>query len=54
MFLGAFPRKPDKATALKQLRTQVTIFGVVVAVIRITPYLLHYLCEEEEELKLDL
>ncbi|XP_019053064.1 PREDICTED: mitochondrial import receptor subunit TOM6 homolog [Nelumbo nucifera] len=54
MFLGGFPRKPDKAAALKQLTTHVTIFGIWVAVVRATPYVLHYLCEEKEELKLDL
>ncbi|OVA05193.1 hypothetical protein BVC80_8893g33 [Macleaya cordata] len=53
MFLGAIPRKPDKAAALKQLRSHVAMFGAWVAVVRITPYILHYLCEEKEELKLE-
>lgn len=46
-------RKPDKAVALKQLRSHVAMFGVWVAVIRVTPYVLHYLSDEKEELKLD-
>ncbi|PKI47511.1 hypothetical protein CRG98_032101 [Punica granatum] len=53
MFPGMFMRKPDKAEALKQLRTHVTMFGVWVAVIRVTPYVLHYFSDEKEELKLD-
>ncbi|KAJ7945991.1 mitochondrial import receptor subunit TOM6-like [Quillaja saponaria] len=54
MFPGMFMRKPDKAVALKQLRTHVYMFGAWVAVIRITPYILHYLVGETEELKLEL
>ncbi|KAK9136424.1 hypothetical protein Syun_015754 [Stephania yunnanensis] len=53
MILGAIPRRPDKATALKQLKSHLTMFGIWVAVVRVTPYVLHYLCEEQEELKLD-
>ncbi|KAK2665231.1 hypothetical protein Ddye_003805 [Dipteronia dyeriana] len=53
MFPGMFMRKPDKAAALKQLRVHVGMFGAWVAVIRITPYLLHYLTAEKEELKLE-
>lgn len=54
MFPGMFMRKPDKAAALKQLRTHVAMFGAWVAVIRVTPYILHYLSGEKEELKLEL
>ncbi|XVE94100.1 hypothetical protein REPUB_Repub01dG0251900 [Reevesia pubescens] len=53
MFPGMFMRKPDKAEALKQLKKHVAIFGVFVAVIRVTPYIFHYLSDEKEELKLD-
>ncbi|KAK9108759.1 hypothetical protein Sjap_016819 [Stephania japonica] len=53
MILGSIPRRPDKATALKQLKSHVAMFGIWVAVVRLTPYVLHYLCEEKEELKLD-
>ncbi|CAN4107607.1 unnamed protein product [Withania somnifera] len=53
MFSGMFMRKPDKAAALKQLKTHVLLFGTWVAVIRVTPYILHYLLDQKEELKLD-
>jgi hypothetical protein len=46
-------RKPDKAVALKQLRSHAAMFGAWVAVIRVTPYILHYLVGEKEELKLE-
>lgn len=49
-----FMRKPDKAAALKQLRTHAAMFGLWVAVIRVTPYILHILYDEKEELKLEL
>ncbi|PON44723.1 Mitochondrial import receptor subunit [Trema orientale] len=54
MFPGMFMRKPDKAAALKQLKTHVAMFGAWVAVIRVTPYILHYLYGENEELKFEL
>ncbi|KAK8916773.1 hypothetical protein KSP39_PZI022687 [Platanthera zijinensis] len=54
MFLGALPRRPDKATAYKQLKRHLTIMGVWVAVIRATPFVLRYLANEKEELKLEL
>lgn len=41
--------KPEKADALKQLGTHVALFGVWVAVIRITPYILHYFSDQKEE-----
>ncbi|XP_015902888.3 mitochondrial import receptor subunit TOM6 homolog [Ziziphus jujuba] len=53
MFPGMFIRKPDKEAALKQLRTHVAIFGAWVAVIRVTPYVLHYLYGEKDELRLE-
>ncbi|KAJ0077627.1 hypothetical protein Patl1_36301 [Pistacia atlantica] len=53
MFPGLFMRKPDKAAALKQLRTHVAMFGAWVAVVRVTPYILHYFSAESEELKLN-
>ncbi|KAK7404466.1 hypothetical protein VNO78_05375 [Psophocarpus tetragonolobus] len=54
MFPGMFMRKPDKAAALKQLKSHVAMFGAWVAVIRVTPYVLHFLTAEKEQLKLDL
>ncbi|KAL0348385.1 UNVERIFIED_CONTAM: Mitochondrial import receptor subunit TOM6 [Sesamum angustifolium] len=54
MFPGLFMRKPDKAAAIKQLKSHVAMFGVWVAVVRVTPYLLHYFSDQNEELKLDL
>ncbi|KAK4752121.1 hypothetical protein SAY87_020919 [Trapa incisa] len=53
MFSGMFMSKPDKEEALKQLRSHVTMFGIWVAAIRVAPYVLHYFCDEKEELKLD-
>ncbi|XP_038724220.1 mitochondrial import receptor subunit TOM6 homolog [Tripterygium wilfordii] len=53
MFPGMFMKKPDKAAALKQLKVHLTMFGVCVAVIRVTPYVLHYLSDTPEELKLE-
>ncbi|KAG5581653.1 hypothetical protein H5410_052280 [Solanum commersonii] len=41
--------KPEKADALKQLGTHVALFGVWVAVIRITPYILNYFSDQKEE-----
>ncbi|KAM6541727.1 hypothetical protein CsatB_006174 [Cannabis sativa] len=54
MFPGMFMRKPDKAVALKQLKTHVLMFGSWVAVIRVTPYILHYLYGEKDELTLEI
>lgn len=54
MFPGMFMRKPDKAAALKQLKTHVIMFGAWVAVIRAAPYILHYISGEKEELTLQL
>ncbi|CAD5168959.1 mitochondrial import receptor subunit TOM6 homolog [Musa acuminata AAA Group] len=54
MFLGGFPRRPDKATAYKQLKRHLGIMGAFIVVIRVTPYVLHYLSQEKEELKLEL
>ncbi|XVF45824.1 hypothetical protein PTKIN_Ptkin02bG0237800 [Pterospermum kingtungense] len=53
MFPGMFMRKPDKAVALKQMKAHVAMFGAWVVVIRVTPYILHYLSAEKEELKLE-
>ncbi|XP_020091465.1 mitochondrial import receptor subunit TOM6 homolog [Ananas comosus] len=53
MFLGAIPRRPDKATAYKQLKTHLAIMGTWIAVIRVTPYILHFLTQEKEELKFE-
>ncbi|XP_044509422.1 mitochondrial import receptor subunit TOM6 homolog [Mangifera indica] len=53
MFPGMFMRKPDKAAALKQLKTHVAMFGAWVAVVRVTPYILHYFAGETDELKLE-
>lgn len=46
-------KKPDKAEALKQLRSHVAMFGAWVVVLRVTPYVLHYLSDEKDELKLE-
>lgn len=54
MFPGMFMRKPDKEAALKQLRSHAAMFGAWVAVIRVTPYILHYLYGEKDELSLEL
>ncbi|XP_047939594.1 mitochondrial import receptor subunit TOM6 homolog [Salvia hispanica] len=54
MFPGMFMRKPDKAAALKQLKSHVAMFGAWVVVIRVTPYVLHYFSDQKEELKLEL
>ena len=53
MFLGQM-RRPDKATAYKQLKEHLSLMGAFIAVIRVTPYVLHYLSQEKEELKLEL
>ncbi|KAL7263735.1 hypothetical protein ACSBR1_001815 [Camellia fascicularis] len=53
MFPGMFARKPDKEVALKQLRSHVAMFGVWIAVVRITPYVLHYFSDRNEQLNLD-
>lgn len=54
MFPGMFQRKPDKAAALKQLKSHVAMFGAWAVVIRLTPYVLHYFSDHNEELKLEL
>ncbi|XP_058755435.1 mitochondrial import receptor subunit TOM6 homolog [Vicia villosa] len=53
MFPG-FMRKPDKTAALKELKTHVAMFGTWVVVVRLTPYILHFLNRESDELKLEL
>ena len=53
MFSGMFMEKPDKAVALKQLRTHVALFGGWVMAIRAVPYVLSYFSDSKEELKLD-
>ena len=53
MFPGMFMRKPDKAEALKQLKSHVAMFGAWVVVLRVTPCVLHYLSDEKDELKLE-
>ena len=53
MFPGMFMRKPEKAEALKQLKSHVAMFGAWVVVLRVTPYVLHYLSNEKDELKLE-
>ncbi|CAN4110209.1 unnamed protein product [Withania somnifera] len=49
-----FNRKPDKAAALNQLKTHVALFGDWVVAIRVTPFILHDLTDQKEELLLDL
>ncbi|TQD95405.1 hypothetical protein C1H46_018963 [Malus baccata] len=45
--------RPDKAEALKQLRSHVAMFRAWVVAIRATPYVLHLLSEEKDKLKLE-
>ncbi|OIV99459.1 hypothetical protein TanjilG_17269 [Lupinus angustifolius] len=54
MFPGMFMRKPDKAAALKQLKSHAAMFGTWVVLIRVTPFILHILHGEKDELKLEL
>lgn len=53
MFPGMFMEKPDKALALKQLRTHVALFGGWVVVVRAVPYVLSYFSDSKEELRID-
>ncbi|KAM1243227.1 hypothetical protein ACFX11_035082 [Malus domestica] len=46
-------RKPDKAEALKQLRSHVAMFGAWVVAIRAAPYVLHLLSGEKDKLTLE-
>ncbi|KAK9742638.1 hypothetical protein RND81_03G187500 [Saponaria officinalis] len=52
MFGGMFRKKPSKAAAMKELRTNAAYFAVFVAAVRVTPYLLSYF--QKDELLLDL
>ncbi|NP_001354421.1 Mitochondrial import receptor subunit TOM6 homolog [Zea mays] len=56
MFLGSLPRRPSKEAAYKQLRSHIIIMASCAAVIRATPYILHFLARDGDiqELKLDL
>lgn len=54
MFLGGMPRKPDKSAALKQLLNHGLMFAGFCGVVRVTPYILHYLYAENEQLTLDI
>lgn len=54
MFLGGLPRRPDKATAHQQLRQHLAVVGVWLLAIRATPYVMHFLYRQPEELKLEL
>ncbi|KAG2536546.1 hypothetical protein PVAP13_9NG191611 [Panicum virgatum] len=56
MFLGSIPRRPSKEAAYKQLRSHLAVMAACVAVIRATPYILHFLTREGDvqELKLEL
>lgn len=51
---GGPPRRPEKAAAHKQLRQHLTILGVWVLAVRLTPYVLHFLTKEPDVLKLEL
>lgn len=35
------PRKPDSKKAMKELKTNAIMFGTLVAVLRIAPYIFH-------------
>jgi len=35
------PRKPDIKKAIKELNNNLVLFGVLVAAVRLTPYVLH-------------
>ncbi|KAK1293612.1 hypothetical protein QJS10_CPB17g02572 [Acorus calamus] len=54
MGLG-IPRRPDKATAYKQLKEHVATMAVFCLIVRAAPYVLHYFSEDRyEELRLEL
>ncbi|ESQ30545.1 hypothetical protein EUTSA_v10011932mg [Eutrema salsugineum] len=53
MFPGMFMQKPDKAVALKQLRTHAALFGGWVVVIRAVPYVFSYFSDSKDELKIE-
>ncbi|KAM2245628.1 hypothetical protein ACFXTI_006544 [Malus domestica] len=50
----AAPSKPDKAEALKWLRSHVAMFGAWVVAIRATPYVLHLLSGKKMSSSLNL
>ncbi|KAH7277842.1 hypothetical protein KP509_38G011000 [Ceratopteris richardii] len=55
MFLGAIPRRPEKAEAYKELRKNLTMLGVCIVVIRAIPYAMHLISKhnKDREIKLD-
>ncbi|KAL9234279.1 hypothetical protein vseg_009167 [Gypsophila vaccaria] len=52
MFGGMFRKKPSKAAAMKELRSNAVAFVAFVAAVRVAPYLLSYF--QKDELTLDL
>ena len=54
MFLSGPNRRPDKAVALNQLRQHLTMMGVWLAALRLTPYVLHLIYRDVEKLELQL
>ncbi|XP_019092243.1 PREDICTED: mitochondrial import receptor subunit TOM6 homolog [Camelina sativa] len=54
MFPGVFMQKPDKAVALKELKSHVTLFGACVVLVRSATYVLSYFSDSMEDLKINL
>ncbi|XP_068655395.1 mitochondrial import receptor subunit TOM6 homolog [Aristolochia californica] len=52
MILGSLGRRPDKEAAYRQLKSHLATMGVAIAIIRVIPYVLHYV-NKENELKLE-
>jgi hypothetical protein len=54
MFLGAMPRRPEKAEAYKELRKNLIRLGLWVAFIRSIPYAIHFLSPNKDRIELTL
>jgi hypothetical protein len=53
MFLGAMPRRPDKAEAHKTLRQHLTYLGLWICAIRAAPFIFALVSKQNEQLELD-